>query len=203
MWWWCFSSTALLVVLSLASSTAYAHGSEKFSRYDFPAGFVFGAGSSAFQVILNMFLGREQVPAPGGGAAHDITTTSDQYHRYKMEMAPINPKGLQYYISLFDELTANGIEPLVTLHHNDHPQFLEDANDFTRFADVCFHHFGDRVKHWTTINEPNGELIYGYDYGFGPPERCSLNCTRGNSSTEPYLAGHNILLAHAAAVKLY
>ncbi|KAL9685858.1 hypothetical protein QQ045_023312 [Rhodiola kirilowii] len=43
--------------------------------------------------------------------------------------------------------------------------------------------------------------------GSTPPQRCTpnffINCTRGNSSTEPYLAGHNMLLAHASAVKLY
>ncbi|KAK9941262.1 hypothetical protein M0R45_017875 [Rubus argutus] len=39
------------------------------------------------------------------------------------------------------------------------------------------------------------------------PGRCSawqqLNCTGGDSGTEPYLVAHHLLLAHAAAVKLY
>ncbi|CAN6887169.1 unnamed protein product [Brassica oleracea] len=79
--------------------------------------------------------------------------------------------------------------------------------DFTAFADVCFREFGDDVKLWTTINEANIFAIASYSEGFAPPGHCSptsfFNCSTGNSSTEPYLAGHNMLLAHASASKLY
>ncbi|CAF2049207.1 unnamed protein product [Brassica napus] len=81
------------------------------------------------------------------------------------------------------------------------------VEDFTAFADVCFREFGDDVKLWTTINEANIFAIGAYSEGFLPPGHCStnefVNCSTGNSSTEPYLAGHNILLAHASASKLY
>lgn len=48
----------------------------------------------------------------------------------------------------------------------------------------------------------------GYDMGMMPPGRCStsflgINCTKGNSSYEPYVAAHNMLLAHASAARLY
>ena len=46
----------------------------------------------------------------------------------------------------------------------------------------------------------------GYVDGTKAPGRCSNyigNCTHGNSGTEPYIVGHNFLLSHAAAVKLY
>ena len=79
--------------------------------------------------------------------------------------------------------------------------------DYTAFAEVCFENFGDRVKHWVTVNEPNIEPIGGYDIGSQPPRRCSYpfgeNCTGGNSSTEPYIAAHHLLLAHVSAVSLY
>lgn len=80
--------------------------------------------------------------------------------------------------------------------------------DFTAYADVCFREFGDRVSSWSTINEPNIFAVGGYDQGVVPPGRCSYpfgfgNCSIGNSSTEPYLAAHNMLLAHASAVRLY
>ncbi|KAK6247590.1 hypothetical protein QUC31_019155 [Theobroma cacao] len=130
---------------------------------------------------------------------------------------PVNMKGLQYYNNLIDELIRNGIQPHVTLHHADLPLALEDeyggwinqkiVRDFTSYADVCFREFGDRVLHWTTLNEANVFVLGGYDLGFQPPRRCSatfpLNCSKGNSSTEPYMAAHNILLAHAAVAKLY
>lgn len=79
--------------------------------------------------------------------------------------------------------------------------------DYTAYADVCFKSFGDRVKHWVTVNEPNIEPIGGYDMGSLPPRRCSYpfgaDCAEGNSSTEPYIAAHHLLLAHASAVSLY
>ena len=79
--------------------------------------------------------------------------------------------------------------------------------DFTAYADVCFREFGDRVRHWTTMDEPNVISIAAYDNGAFPPCRCSapfgINCTAGNSSVEPYIVGYHSILAHAAAVRLY
>ncbi|XP_023882297.2 beta-glucosidase 11 isoform X1 [Quercus suber] len=129
----------------------------------------------------------------------------------------VNPKGLQYYNNLINELISHGIQPHVTLHHFDLPQALEDeyggwvsrkiVKDFTAYADVCFRKFGDRVSYWTTMNEANMFVLGGYDLGSLPPQRCSppygVNCSIGNSSTEPYMAAHHILLAHALATKLY
>ncbi|RWW17681.1 hypothetical protein GW17_00018378 [Ensete ventricosum] len=107
----------------------------------------------------------------------------------------VNPQGLRYYNDLIDELKRYGIEPHVTLYHFDLPQALEDDE------------FGDRVKYWITINEPNVDPILGHDFGIFAPGRCSypfgLNCTEGNSSTEPYIAAHNLLLSHASAASLY
>lgn len=128
----------------------------------------------------------------------------------------INPKGLKYYNNLINELLAHGIQPHVTLYHFDLPQALEDSyagfvntqivEDFVAYADVCFREFGDRVKYWSTFNEPNIFAIMGYEFGLFPPQRCSQpfgNCTAGNSTIEPYIVGHHVLLAHSAAVELY
>ncbi|KAL2945377.1 Beta-glucosidase 11 [Bienertia sinuspersici] len=131
---------------------------------------------------------------------------------------PVNPEGLEYYNNLINELISHGIQPHVTLMHSDSPQVLEDEyggflsqriiEDFTAYVDVCFREFGDRVKYWTTFNEANIFALGGYDVGSSPPARCSfpfgfVNCTAGNSTTEPYSAAHNILLAHASAAMIY
>ncbi|CAH2052592.1 unnamed protein product [Thlaspi arvense] len=107
---------------------------------------------------------------------------------------PVNPKGLQFYKNLFDELKRHGIEPHVTLYHNDLPQALEDEyrgwlgrkiiNDFTAFADVCFREFGSTVKFWSTINEPNMLSLVDYGPGLIPPI-VKVNSLRGYTSTEP------------------
>ncbi|ESQ32907.1 hypothetical protein EUTSA_v10004056mg [Eutrema salsugineum] len=128
----------------------------------------------------------------------------------------VNLKGLQFYKNLIQELVSHGIEPHVTLYHYDHPQYLEDEyggwinrrmiEDFTAYADICFREFGNYVKSWTTINEANIFTVGGYNDGNSPPGRCSQsrgNCSLGNSSTEPYIVGHNLLLAHASVSRLY
>ncbi|ONK62938.1 uncharacterized protein A4U43_C07F9680 [Asparagus officinalis] len=127
----------------------------------------------------------------------------------------VNPKGLKYYNDLINELIEHGIQPHITLYHLDLPQVLEDEyegwlstkiiDDFEEYADACFREFGDRVSHWTTIAEPNVIGQASYDNGLFPPGRCSYpfgvyNCSNGNSTVEPYIAVHNILLAHAKYV---
>ncbi|GLJ45454.1 hypothetical protein SUGI_0957190 [Cryptomeria japonica] len=131
----------------------------------------------------------------------------------------INPKGLEYYNNLINELILHGIQPHVTLFHFDLPQSLEDAyggwlspqieEDFRAFAEVCFRDFEDGVKYWTTFNEPNAFSVLSYDNGYWPPERCSYpfgyfgNCSAGDSTVEPYIVGHHVLLSHAEVVELY
>ncbi|XP_010494507.1 PREDICTED: beta-glucosidase 14 isoform X2 [Camelina sativa] len=129
----------------------------------------------------------------------------------------INQAGIDYYNNLINELLSKGIKPFVTLFHWDTPQALEDAyggfrgkeivNDFRDYADICFKSFGDRVKHWMTLNEPLTVVQQGYAAGVMAPGRCSKftnpNCTAGNGATEPYIVGHNLILAHGEAVKVY
>ncbi|XP_061973450.1 putative beta-glucosidase 41 isoform X2 [Populus nigra] len=128
-----------------------------------------------------------------------------------------NQEGIDYYSCLIDTLLEKGIQPYVTLYHWDLPQMLEDkyegwlskqiVEDFEHYAFTCFQAFGDRVKHWITFNEPRGFSIQGYDTGIQAPGRCSIMghflCKRGNSSSEPYIVAHNILLSHAAAYRCY
>lgn len=80
-------------------------------------------------------------------------------------------------------------------------------DDFKDFAEVCFKEFGDRVKYWSTMNEPYIFIVNGYDSGAMAPGRCSSwmnnDCPVGNSATEPYIVAHIMLLCHAQTVKLY
>ncbi|KAK6283593.1 hypothetical protein POUND7_002545 [Theobroma cacao] len=134
----------------------------------------------------------------------------------KGKFGEVNPAGINFYNKLIDALLLKGIEPFVTLTHVDLPQEIEDRygswlspesqEDFAYFADVCFRYFGDRVKYWVTFNEPNYQVKFGYRTGTFPPSRCSWpfgNCTSGDSEKEPFIAAHNIILSHAAAVHIY
>ncbi|CAL9068357.1 unnamed protein product [Musa banksii] len=116
----------------------------------------------------------------------------------------INPTGIAFYNNLIDSLLLRaGIEPFVTLSHYDIPQELEDRygawlspkiqKDFGYFAEVCFSKFGDRVKYWSTFNEPHMMVRHGYGTGVYPP---------GHRNKE-FIAGHNAILSHATAVEIY
>ncbi|KAF5760465.1 putative beta-glucosidase [Helianthus annuus] len=128
----------------------------------------------------------------------------------------VNIAGIKHYDKLINALIEKGIQPFVSLTHYDIPQELEDRyggwlspqirEDFAYYASICFKHYGDRVKYWVTLNEPNVVAIRGYRSGIYPPARCSAtfgNCSSGDSEREPFIAAHNMILAHAAAVNLY
>ncbi|KAH7096805.1 beta-glucosidase 1B [Auriculariales sp. MPI-PUGE-AT-0066] len=119
---------------------------------------------------------------------------------------PVNELGIKFYSDLIDALLEAGITPFVTLYHWDLPQALHDRYDgwlnkeeitldFTRYARVCFERFGERVKHWLTINEPWCVAVLGYGNGVFAPGR--------SGNREAWIVAHHEIIAHAHAVKLY
>ena len=91
----------------------------------------------------------------------------------------INEEGLKFYENLIDELIANDIKPVITLYHWDLPQHLQDLyggwesreiiNDFNEYCITLFKRFGDKVKHWVSLNEQNVFLTLGYLTAMHPP----------------------------------
>lgn len=81
----------------------------------------------------------------------------------------------------------------------------EFVPDFLRYARVMFDALGGKVKRWITFNEPFCSSGLGYGIGKHAPGRTSDRAVNdeGDSSTEPWLAGHSILCAHGAAVKMF
>lgn len=117
----------------------------------------------------------------------------------------VNERGIAFYNRLINLLLQNDITPLVTLYHWDLPQALEDeykgwlsrkvVEDFTEYAEVCFKAFGDRVKHWIVMNEPNIFTQLGYSMGVHPP---------GLKDEAAFIkAYHHTALAHAETVLRY
>ncbi|CAL9026413.1 unnamed protein product [Prunus brigantina] len=207
---------------------------DSLNRSSFDAlqpGFIFGTTSAAYQYegavkeggrgpsIWDTYTHNHSERIVDGSNG-DVTV--DQYHRYKEDVVIMKNTGLDAYrfsIS-WSNLLPNGklsLKPFVTIFHWDLPQALEDeyggflsrniVDHFRDYAELCFKEFGDRVKHWITMNEPYTVSHHGYAIGCHAPGRCStwqnLNCTGGNSATEPYLVTHHQLLAHAAVVRLY
>ncbi|KAM5194737.1 cytosolic beta-glucosidase-like isoform 2-T2 [Mantella aurantiaca] len=117
----------------------------------------------------------------------------------------INQKGIDYYNKLIDSLLEMSVTPLVTLFHFDLPQAVEDQGGwlsektveiFEQYAKFCYATFGDRVKHWITINEPYIESRLSYESGIFPPGKKL-------TGTGAYRAAHNMIKAHAKAWHVY
>jgi beta-glucosidase len=154
---------------------------------------------------------------------------NDHYHRYKEDVRLIkelgakayrfsiawprvfpegrgtpNPKGLDFYQRLLDELLANGIEPFATLYHWDLPQALQDryggwrsrdtAKAFADYAGFVTERISDRVKHIFTINECARLVQAGFGTGIDAP---GLNLPQ----KEINQVRHHVALGHGLAVQ--
>lgn len=114
----------------------------------------------------------------------------------------LNPAGLDFYSRLVDELLEADIIPWLTLYHWDLPQVLEDAGGWPErdtalrlldYAGVVHDALGDRVRHWTTLNEPWCSAFLGYAQGRHAPGR--------TEPTSALRAAHHLLLGHGLAVE--
>ncbi|KAF3449149.1 hypothetical protein FNV43_RR09877 [Rhamnella rubrinervis] len=186
-----FGILLLVTSSSGSSNTPITHFDVSWlNRSSFPSGFVFGTASSSYQY--------EGAAKEGGrgpsiwdyythkypekideGSNGDVA--NDEYHRYKEDVEIMKEMNLDAYRF---SISWSRLLPK-----------------------LCFREFGDRVKHWMTLNEPWTYASGGYATGMLAPFRCSEwqqhNCTGGDSGTEPYLVSHHQLLSHAAAVKIY
>ncbi|WP_220290404.1 GH1 family beta-glucosidase [Streptomyces sp. MBT84] len=113
---------------------------------------------------------------------------------------PVNAKGLAFYDELIDGLLEAGITPSVTLYHWDLPQVLQDrggwterdtAEHFAAYASAVAERLGDRVTHWTTLNEPLCSAWIGHLEGKMAPGLTDL--------TAAVRASYHLLLGHGMA----
>lgn len=151
---------------------------------------------------------------------------ADHYHRWKEDLAllselgirayrfstawpriqpagsgAVNPKGLEFYDRLVDELLRRKIEPYVCLYHWDLPQPLQDqggwgnratAARFAEYARFVVRALSDRVRYWFTLNEPWVAAFVGHFLGDHAPGKKDLGAA--------LKALHHLLLAHGLAV---
>lgn len=115
----------------------------------------------------------------------------------------VNPAGLDFYDRLVDALLAANIEPFITLYHWDLPQALYDKGGWINrdnlpyFADytaVLVKRLGDRIRRWTTFNEPGVIAEAGYGNGeHAPGLKDDWRMSRQ--------VVHNLMVAHGLAVQ--
>ncbi|MBO1304985.1 6-phospho-beta-glucosidase [Enterococcus sp. 669A] len=120
-----------------------------------------------------------------------------------------NEAGLQFYDDLFDELLANGIEPIITLSHFELPLHLareyggfrnrKVIDFFEKFAITCFDRYKDKVKYWMTFNEINNQMDTNNPIFLWT--NSGVIVEEGENAKEVmYQVAHNELVASAKAV---
>jgi beta-glucosidase len=238
-----FARLAGLSALGIAAAPAQAAkraakpAPDRHAPAGFPAGFVWGTATSAYQIegavnedgrgrsIWDTFSHTPGKIADGSNADR----ANDHYHRYKEDVGLIkqlgvkayrfsiawprvfpegtgapNPKGLDFYDRLLDELLKNGIEPYATLYHWDLPQALQDrvggwqssdtSKAFADYAGYVAQRLTDRVKNIFTLNEAGRFLNFGYGWGIDAP---GLKLP----TAELNQARHHVVLGHGLAVQ--
>lgn len=115
------------------------------------------------------------------------------------ESAP-NEEGLKFYENVIDDLISRGIEPLVTICHDELPYYLCETYDgwssrhtidcYVKYAGALFERFRGKVKYWLTFNEINA--VGGY---------AQIGTHKQDHQTH-YQAVHHMFVASARAIQL-
>ncbi len=112
------------------------------------------------------------------GMGHNVHRLSIEWSRIEPERGHWNRDEIAHYLDVLHAMRKQGLEPMVTLHHFTNPHWVADqggweneetARDFARFAAFAAACFGDKVRYWLTVNEPNGYAFMGYMNAVWPP----------------------------------
>ncbi|AEM77729.1 GH1 family beta-glucosidase [Thermoanaerobacter wiegelii] len=160
---------------------------------------------------------------------HTGDVACDHYHRYKEDVeimkeigvkayrfsiawprifpeeGKYNPKGMDFYKRLVDELLKRDITPAATIYHWDLPKWAYDKRGgwlnrdsvkwYVEYATKLFEELGDAIPLWITHNEPWCASILSYGIGEHAPGHKNYR--------EALIAAHHILLSHGEAVKAF
>lgn len=160
------------------------------------------------------------------GAYYPSHQAVDFYHRYKEDIALMagmgfnvfrfsicwsriyptgeesepNEEGLKFYDDVINEMAKYGMEPLITICHDELPMDLalkyngwaskKVIDAYVKLSTTLFERYGDRCRYWLTFNEINAVR------GFGPTG------VRKSSGQDRYQAAHNMFVASAKVVEI-
>lgn len=200
-----------------------SHTQPRYITYKMPDGSIHKARSS-FSNPENLPF--DAIPCICEGIYYPSHKAVDFYHRYKEDIALMakmgfnvyrfsicwsriypqgdeeqpNKEGIQFYNDILDELEKYGIEPMITIHHDEIPVGLSLKYDgwssrkvidcYVKYCRTLFEAFGSRCKYWLTFNEINQAR------GFA-----STGTHKADNNTH-YNAMHNMFLASAKVVKM-
>ena len=145
--------------------------------------------------------GQDAELARGLGA--NAFRTSFEWSRLEPAPGVIDPEAVAHYHRLLDKLAAEGLTPVITLHHFAHPQWVEAQGGwespetpelFAKFAAFVAKEYGDKIELYLTFNEPNVFLLGGYVAKAFPPGK--MNPVAGLRAMRHMVHGH--MLAYDA-----
>ncbi|MGB3072678.1 MAG: glycoside hydrolase family 1 protein [Candidatus Moraniibacteriota bacterium] len=105
---------------------------------------------------------------------------SIEWSRIEPEMGKFDEAAIEHYRQMIQALRARGIEPFVTLWHWTLPLWLSKEGGiaaknfpcyFEYFVEKMVLAFGNDVRFWVTLNEPDVVASHGYLKGAWPPQR--------------------------------
>jgi beta-glucosidase len=132
----------------------------------------------------------------------DAYQFSISWSRIFPEEGKFNPKGMQFYKNLVNELKGRNIKPVVNLYHWDLPLWVynmggwlnrDSVKWFVEYSVKVFEELGDCVSLWITHSEPLCASLFSYYEGDHAPGHRSLK--------EALTAAHHILLSHGSTVE--
>lgn len=204
---------------------------KKLKQFD--ENFFWGASTSAYQVegawnedgkgmsVMDM------AKHPEGTS--DFKIASDQYHRYKEDVAlfaklglkvyrfsiawtrvlpegtgKINEKGIQFYSDLIDELLAHNIKPIITMYHFDLPYALQQKGGWSNRDTIdAFENYAKAL--FTYFGDRVEYWLTINEQNMMILHGANIGTVDSNSKNiekELYQQNHHMLLAQAKAMKL-
>ena len=196
----------------------------------FPPGFIWGAGTSAFQIEGGRTDGKGQsiwdTFSDQGRLQDRGDVACDHFHRWPQDVAlmkelgldayrlsiawtrvipdgtgAVNQKGLDFYKRLIDGVLEAGITPWVTLHHWDLPQALQDQGGWADRSTV-----GAFVTYAEVIAAALGDRVSHWITQNEPWVAATLGYIEGlfapgiSDWRSGLMAGHHILLSHGQSI---
>lgn len=175
--------------------------------FELPAGFRFGVATAGFQIeggyngrgepANNWYAWEAEGRVEPSGVALDFWNRFEHHldqavaagcdaFRLSVEWARVEPTegemdttALDRYASILDACHERSLQPLVSLHHFTHPEWLgadfwlrpDSPDRFVEWVDVAVERLAGRCRHWVTINEINILAVQSYLLGMFPPGR--------------------------------
>lgn len=123
---------------------------------------------------------REDIDLMADGGQNSVRLSLSWSRIIPQGRGEVNEEAISFYSDVIDYCIERGVEPNVTLFQYDLPYAIaleggwsniSTSDAFRDYAAVCFERFGDRVRLWSTVDEPQYLSYCSTFLGIYPPCR--------------------------------